>query len=191
MGGDAGYLRESLQPVEFLDDRVRWFATHGRYVRYSYTKRKQKCTILLKAFRAHLCENQTMKDVTTQRFIEWIAANLDKKAGKTQTGLAERLGVAHPQITQLLKGKRDLKIREVPIIAEYLGTPPPPLIEAAPGKQIRAALLAYGVHESQLELAVDVLGNFKRPATGAPPEHSPSRGSQPHANPRHESEPSQ
>lgn len=58
-------------------------------------------------------------------FAEWVANNLDKKAGKTQKGLAETLGVAHPQITQLLKGNRDIKVREVPIIAKYLGVAPP------------------------------------------------------------------
>ncbi|MDR6431995.1 helix-turn-helix domain-containing protein [Brucella pseudogrignonensis] len=58
-------------------------------------------------------------------FAEWVASNLDKKAGKTQKGLAEALGVAHPQITHLVKGTRDIKVREVPIIAKYLGVAPP------------------------------------------------------------------
>lgn len=66
-----------------------------------------------------------MTDNVAQLFIDWIANNLDKKAGRTQSGLAEHMHVAHPQVTQLLKGKRDLKVREVPIIAEYLNAPPP------------------------------------------------------------------
>lgn len=66
-----------------------------------------------------------MTDTVAQQFIDWISTNLDKKAGKTQSGLAEALGVAHPQVTQLVKGKRDLKVREVPVVAKYLNVAPP------------------------------------------------------------------
>lgn len=67
-----------------------------------------------------LCEIRTMAD----QYIEWIRSGL-KRTGKTQSALAAHLGLAHPQITQLLKGKRDLKVRELPKIAEFLGVPPP------------------------------------------------------------------
>lgn len=66
------------------------------------------------------CENRTMAD----QYIEWIRDGL-KKSGKTQSALAAHLGIAHPQITQLLKGKRGLKVRELPLIADFLGVPPP------------------------------------------------------------------
>lgn len=46
-------------------------------------------------------------------------------ASKTQVGLAEHMNLSHPQITQLLKGKRQLKVSEIPVIAEYLDIPPP------------------------------------------------------------------
>ena len=38
------------------------------------------------------------------------------------------MGLAHPQITQLLKGRRRLKVSEVPQIAEYLETVPPAVV---------------------------------------------------------------
>ncbi|WLS01712.1 LexA family protein [Shinella oryzae] len=60
-----------------------------------------------------------MRDEMTKTYLEWIRANL-KKPGKTQVGLAGHLGIAHPQITQLLKGNRKLKVDELPKIAEYL-----------------------------------------------------------------------
>ena len=65
-----------------------------------------------------------MKNAEADRYIEWIRSGL-KSTGKTQLGLAAHLNLAHPQITQLLKGKRRLKVDEVPRIAEYLGIAPP------------------------------------------------------------------
>jgi SOS-response transcriptional repressor LexA len=65
-----------------------------------------------------------MKNAEADRYIEWIRSGL-KSTGKTQLGLASHLNLAHPQITQLLKGKRRLKVDEVPRIAEYLGIAPP------------------------------------------------------------------
>lgn len=43
-----------------------------------------------------------------------------KKPGKTRKGLAEALGRQPQAITALLKGDRDLKAREIPIVARYL-----------------------------------------------------------------------
>ncbi|MGQ3213808.1 MAG: LexA family protein [Shinella sp.] len=60
-----------------------------------------------------------MRDEMTKQYLDWIRENL-KKTGKTQSGLASHLGIAHPQITQLLKGNRKLKVDELPRIAEYL-----------------------------------------------------------------------
>jgi len=71
-----------------------------------------------------MCDFRSMADAETERYIAWIKSGLRAK-GKTQTGLAERLGVAHPQITSLLKGTRKLSVHEVPKIAEYLESPPP------------------------------------------------------------------
>lgn len=74
-----------------------------------------------------LCEKHKMVDPEEfeKLFVEWIGASFDKKRGITQAGLAKHLNIAHPQITQLLNGKRSLKIREVPKIAEYFGKEPP------------------------------------------------------------------
>lgn len=63
-------------------------------------------------------------DHITKIFVEWIKTGLKQK-GKTQSGLAAHLHIAHPQITQLLQGNRGLKVNEVPRIADYLGIPSP------------------------------------------------------------------
>lgn len=60
-----------------------------------------------------------MTEALSQIFIDWIRAGL-KQPGKTQLGLARHLNIAHPQITQLLNGRRLLKIDEIPKIATYL-----------------------------------------------------------------------
>jgi transcriptional regulator with XRE-family HTH domain len=65
-----------------------------------------------------------MVDIATKIYLDWIREGL-KQPGKTQTGLASHLGIAHPQITQLLKERRNLKVSEIPRIAEYLGIDPP------------------------------------------------------------------
>lgn len=65
-----------------------------------------------------------MPNETTNQYIEWVRKGL-QQPGKTQIGLAKHLGIAHPQITQLLKGKRNLKVHEIPKIAEYLGIEAP------------------------------------------------------------------
>lgn len=57
--------------------------------------------------------------------IDWIRKGLEKP-GKTQKGLAEALGRAPSAVTNLLKNKRELKQREVSIIARYLEVDPPP-----------------------------------------------------------------
>lgn len=80
--------------------------------------------ILLNAHPGQKCENRTMSDASTEMYLDWIREAL-KQPGKTQVGLAAHLGVAHPQITQLLKGRRNLKVQEIPKIAEYLGVDPP------------------------------------------------------------------
>jgi len=81
-----------------------------------------------------LCEKQTMRDAETERYIEWIRSEL-KRTGKTQSALAKHLNIAHPQITQLLKGNRRLKVDEVPAIADFLGVPPPELARVPEGAE--------------------------------------------------------
>ena len=61
-----------------------------------------------------------MKQNPTEKYLQWIEEGL-RKTGKTRSGLAAHLGVAHPQVTRLLNGDRALKVDELPKIAEYLG----------------------------------------------------------------------
>lgn len=56
--------------------------------------------------------------------LEWIREGL-KKPGKTQSGLAATLKRAPSAITALLKGGRELKAREIRLIAAYLEVTPP------------------------------------------------------------------
>lgn len=71
-----------------------------------------------------LCEIRTVASQETQRYLDWIQVGL-RAPGKTQKGLAGALNIAHPQITSLLKGTRNLKVDEIPRIAAYLDLPPP------------------------------------------------------------------
>lgn len=124
MHGDVCSHGNRLQTVELLDDCVGGFASHSQNVRYSYRYGKRQCTKILTDLIFLLCENQTMADEVTEKYIEWIKEGLSQP-GKTQSGLAKHLGIAHPQITQLLQGKRSLKVSEPPRIAEYLEMPDP------------------------------------------------------------------
>lgn len=82
-----------------------------------------QCTIIKIAQTCSMCEKRNMQD----RYIEWIKSTLTaKKPAKTQSGLADHLGIAHPQITQMLKGARQFKVDEIPKIAAYLEEPEPP-----------------------------------------------------------------
>lgn len=84
-----------------------------------------------------MCEIRTMPDPDTDPYIRWIREGL-AKPGKTQIGIAKALGIAHPQITRLLQGERDLKVREIRPIAEYLETPPP-----LPGERWPVPVVGY------------------------------------------------
>lgn len=105
-----------------------------------------------------MCENRTMPE----RYLDWIRKGL-AKPGKSQSGLARHLGIAHPQITQLLKGDRRLKVDEVPRIAEYLEEPEPPLMVPIVGKA--------GAGPEGAVLFAEHGGNFGEAA--APPGASP------------------
>lgn len=65
----------------------------------------------------------------------WVIENLDRP-GKTQTGLAESLGLHPSAINKVVKGKRQLKSHEVAAAAAYFGV-------EAPTPEIR--LLATGL----------------------------------------------
>lgn len=64
-------------------------------------------------------------EAVNNRLISWLAAGLDKR-GKTQTGLANHLGLDQPRISEMLRRKRRFQATEIPKIAEYIEQPPPP-----------------------------------------------------------------
>jgi transcriptional regulator with XRE-family HTH domain len=108
-----------------------------------------------------------MENLVSDIFRQWIRAGL-KQSGKTQMGLAQHLGIAHPQITHLLNGNRRLNVDEVPRIAEYLEIDPPafPPVTGRPvGRQaaegrLRSAMLAFGVDKDDLSRAVSAVKVF-------------------------------
>lgn len=107
-------------------------------------------------------------DAETKKYVEWIKANLDKPAGKTQSALARHLNLAHPQITRLLKGKRRLKIDEIPKIAAFLGVPPPVSTEDEMFADIRQ--LYDQANEDARRLALEILKVGRR--RPEPPERT-------------------
>lgn len=55
----------------------------------------------------------------------WIRAEFAANPSKTQAGLAAALGLDRSQVTRLLKAAREIKARELPLIAAYFGTSVP------------------------------------------------------------------
>jgi len=72
--------------------------------------------------------------------LEWIIEGL-KKPGKSKIGLAKALKRAPSMITALLSGKRDLKAREIEIIARYLDVDPPVTQSVEYAPEIRTAFI--------------------------------------------------
>jgi phage repressor protein C with HTH and peptisase S24 domain len=66
--------------------------------------------------------------------LQWIRDGLEKP-GKTRSGLARALDRAPSAVTALLNGQRELKAREIPLIAAYLETEPPAGISPVPSSQ--------------------------------------------------------
>jgi transcriptional regulator with XRE-family HTH domain len=96
-----------------------------------------------------------MRDETLKTYIAWIKSGLDQP-GKTQSGLAKHLGIAHPQISLLVNGKRNLKVDEIPKIASYLGIDPPN-VEARPASPQTAPVRKAGTVEAGAFREVDEL----------------------------------
>lgn len=59
-------------------------------------------------------------------FVKWLAQGLEK-SGKSQKGLAYRLGVSEPVISRMVSGAREIRLAEIPAIADYIEEDPPPL----------------------------------------------------------------
>ncbi len=84
--------------------------------------------------------------------IRWIDQGL-KKPGKSKKDLAAAMGRFPSAVTKLLKGDRDIKTHELPIIAAYLEEPPP----AIPGMDFRLKQEVEEIRESRL-LPVTTVG---------------------------------
>lgn len=57
--------------------------------------------------------------------MDWINQRLRdlRHKGKTQSGLAEAMGLTQPRIAEIIAGRRNLFAREVPMLAAYLELP--------------------------------------------------------------------
>jgi phage repressor protein C with HTH and peptisase S24 domain len=62
--------------------------------------------------------------------LKWISDMLDRP-GYSQAGLARALGKDAAAINRMLKGERQIKANEVPVIVDYLQVTPPPADRAA------------------------------------------------------------
>lgn len=60
----------------------------------------------------------------SDRLRDWLVAGLEKP-GKTNTGLAKRLGIPQPRVAEMKVGKRLIKTTEIAIISDYIGEPVP------------------------------------------------------------------
>ncbi len=63
----------------------------------------------------------------------WIKNRL-RELGKTQVELGEKLGLPHARISEMIKGTRELKAREVPALAKYLEISAREVVEAFAGE---------------------------------------------------------
>src|SRR5579872_349389 len=70
--------------------------------------------------------------------LKWLAQQL-KRPGYSQAGLARALGRDAAAVNRLLKGERQIKLAEVPLILEYLQASPP---GGNPLAQVEAAVAA-------------------------------------------------
>lgn len=62
--------------------------------------------------------------LSMQREVDWIIDALERDPAKTQTGLAEAMGIDKSGVSRMLKGRRRLKFEEAQRAAEYLGVNP-------------------------------------------------------------------
>ncbi|MBZ9653516.1 LexA family protein [Phyllobacterium lublinensis] len=101
-------------------------------------------------------------------YIKWVVENLEQP-GKTQTGLAESLGLHPSAINKVVKGKRQLKTHEVTAAAAYFGvTPPTPEIRAAAGGLIPVPVV--GKTEAGSFREVDELDQSEQVFISLPPD---------------------
>lgn len=54
---------------------------------------------------------------------EWINQRIREKSGKTKAGLGRRMNLPFPRISEIIKGKRDVHLKELRPLAEYLELP--------------------------------------------------------------------
>jgi cyanate lyase len=84
--------------------------------------------------------------------INWILDGL-KKPGKTRSGIAKAIGRSPSAVTALLHGSRELKAREIEIIARYLEIEQP--------KKLAVKADAETLLRACVRAARDVLANDK------------------------------
>lgn len=77
---------------------------------------------------------------------EWIKTRL-KEIGKKQTGLADALGLPHPRVSEIIKGKRSIRADEAAIMADFL---------QISGDEILSRI-RYGSHERSFDIVREPL----------------------------------
>ncbi|CAB5079573.1 LexA SOS-response transcriptional repressors (RecA-mediated autopeptidases) [uncultured Caudovirales phage] len=70
-----------------------------------------------------------MSDTAETLLQDWINSGL-QKPGKTNTELANLLGIPQSRVSEMRRGQRRIKSTELPIIAAYIEEPVPPVVDA-------------------------------------------------------------
>lgn len=91
----------------------------------------------------------------------WIRSSL-ARSGKTQAELAKALGVAPPRITEILAGKRNVKVEEVSVISRYFGEPVPGASELSSGNIPVISWVSAG-HFCRDDISQDIIGSVRAP----------------------------
>lgn len=97
-------------------------------------------------------ENGGVSDQDTYR--QWLAAGLNKMARGARSQLAAELGIDAGAVSRMLGGTRKVHLEEVPIIARFLGVPPPELA----GEHIESAHVLADTPEDGGAATVPVVG---------------------------------
>jgi transcriptional regulator with XRE-family HTH domain len=112
----ASHERGGLRATTLSND-IEGCVVHARHVAIIATYKQAQNAIIAPVL---CCELRN----TAPMIADWIREGL-KRPGKSQTGLAAALGRDKSAVSNIVKGKRQVKAHEIPLIADYLGLPPP------------------------------------------------------------------
>lgn len=82
-----------------------------------------------------MADDEDLGEATKEAIRGWIRQAIAKSGGKlTGAGLARHLGLDKGTVSRFLNGKHGVRLQHIPLIASYLGEPPPDIV--SPGRMI-------------------------------------------------------